>query len=290
MQPMSPEPSKIFLLFVLLATSCEKKQVSPTDLPVEVVAWVGGEAITKAEFDSVLAERNLAQAPEETRKAVLSDLIAFHRLVARGKERGWDRDENARKAALRHLALRVREEIDDQFFALKPPADSEIEAHYHAHAAEFRTQAAAIGAILIRHDSPEIAEKLLTDALKDRALPTDFTFGEIAREVSDDASTKVRGGRMRWVTAEQSDTSQWPPEVFKALFNLREAGEVSPVTRFDKGAFAIRLIEQRPSEAIPVKNVASEISNTLTERKKTALKEAFDADLEKRFPVRYPGG
>lgn len=287
---MSLDPPKIFLLFALLATSCEKKQVIPTDSPVEVVAWVGGEAITKAEFDSVLAERNLAQAPEETKKAVLLDLIGFHRLVASGKERGWDRDENARKAALRHVALRVREEIDDQYFTLKPPSDSEIEAYYHAHAADFQTQSAAMGAILIRHESPEIAEKLLTDALKDRTLPTDFTFGEIAREVSDDPSTKVRGGRMRWITAEQSATSQWPPEVFKVLFSLREAGEVSPVTRFDKGAFVVRLIEQRPSEAIPIKNVAPEISNILIEQKKAALKEAFDADLEKRFPVRYPGG
>lgn len=287
---MSPDPSKIFLLFVLLATSCEKKQVTSTELPVEVVAWVGGEAITKAEFDSVLAERNLAQAPEETRKAVLLDLIEFHRLVASGKERGWDRDENARKAALRNVALRVREEIDDQFFTLEPPTDSEIEAYYKAHADDYRTQLAAMGSILIRHDSPEVAAKILTDALKNRSLPGDYTFGEIAREVSDDPSTKVRGGRMRWVTAEQSDTSLWPPEVFKVLFSLREAGEVSAVTRFDKGAFVLRLMDHRPSEAIPLQNVAAEISNILIEKKKAVLKEAFDADLEKRFPVRYPGG
>ena len=278
----------LFLSFGILLSACNEKGDSKAAVQQgTIIAWVGDEAITEEELLKALRQRGVAQPSEEAKQEMLSQLVEARRLFLDGKENGWHSDEEAKLAARRNVVLRVQRDFEQSFDSLTPPSKEEILAYYEEKSADFRTQAAALGAIVLRTEDPETARKILTQFLENNQLPEDGTFGALAAEYSHDPTTRITEGRMRWVTPSQRQTSRWPAPVFDALFALKEKGELSPVTLLPEGAFIVRLVEKHPSEPIPLKRVSAEISALIFEAKRVALKEGFEEQLERKYPVRY---
>lgn len=274
-------------LGILLSACNEKGDSKAAVQESSIIAWVGDEAITEEELLEALRQRGVEQPNEDARKEMLSQIVEGRRLFLEGKENGWHSDEEAKLAGRRNVVIRVQRDFEQSFDALLPPPKDEILDYYEKNSADFRTQAAALGSIVLRTEDPETARKALIEFLENNQLPEDGTFGNLAAEYSHDPTTRVIEGRMRWVTPSQRETSRWPAPVFDALFALKEKGELSPVTLLPEGAFVVRLVEHHPSEPIPIKRVSAEISALIFEAKRAALKEGFEEQLERKYPVRY---
>lgn len=276
------------LAFVLLtAVSCRKQAASGGAPASGVLARVGTEQITKADLEAELALRGQSDNPA-ARKQVLDEMVGFKRLVIEGRSLGMHQDEEARRVLERSIANRVRAAHEEQLEKVSPPAEPELRRIYEENLESYRQPAAALGAILIRHGATEEARAVLAKALENASLPEDGSFGSLAIDASDDQATRYRGGRMRWLSEDQMQTSQWPPEVFKALFELETPGQAGKVTGFAGGAFVVRLIERRPGAPIPFEKAADELRARALKERRSALEQEFEQKMADKYPAEFP--
>ena len=274
-------------LVQLAVVSCRKEAAVDAPPTKDVVARVGSEQIIKADLEAELALRGQEDNPA-ARKQVLDEMIAFKRLVLEGRSLGMDQDEKSRRLLERSLAKRVRAAHEEQLAKLEPPAQSDLRKTYEANLESYRQPAAVLGAILIRRGATEKNRTVLTKALENASLPEGGSFGSLAIDASDDQATRYRGGRMRWVSENQANTSQWPPEVFKALFELETPGQVSKAVGFAGGAFVVRLIEKREGTHVPFEKAADELRARALKESRAALELEFQQKMAAKYPAEFP--
>lgn len=275
---------------ILCAASCRQAEKDDAGAPTGVVvAQVGSEVIYEADLESELNLRGLADHPE-ARTRVLEDMVAFKRLVIEGRALGWHEDEETRKLLEQALARRVRAAHEERLEAVAAPSDEELLAYYEENREAHRTPDAVLGAIMIRRESPAGAETAIRQILESGELPPEGDFGALAIAGSDDQATRYRGGRMRWLGESQRETSQWPAEVFDALFQLEAPGQVSEIVALADGAFVVRLIEKHTGEYVPFQQVAGELRGRILAERRAALEMEFEREMSAKYPARFSDG
>ncbi|MGO9830003.1 MAG: peptidylprolyl isomerase [Myxococcaceae bacterium] len=168
---------------------------------------------------------------------------------------------------------------------LKPPSPAEVAAYRAAHGpaveafytenpATYRTEE-KVHARHVLVQLPKGASAAAVAEAKARAdgyrrdILAGKPFADVARAVSDDASSKAGGGDLGW-----AERSAFVPEFSQAAFNLK-VGEVSEPVRTPFGWHLILVEEKQAAVAKPLADVADEIAAQLLKRERArALAEA----------------
>ena len=227
-----------------------------------VVARVGGEKITLEDLKSRLQEAPSAYqqyvASADGRRQFLNLLIREKVLLAEAKSLGIPRDP-AYKLALQKFETewnrRLKEyketlQIESALRRLRTTAlaatDSDVEAYYRAHSADYARPLEISASHILVNTEPE------AEAALDR-LKAGEPFDKVARALSKDPATAVRGGKLA-----PFRRGTLVPEFEDAAFPLK-IGEVSGIVKTQFGFHIIRKLGEKMLPARTLADVKEEI-------------------------------
>ncbi|WP_107852784.1 SurA N-terminal domain-containing protein [Oceanimonas marisflavi] len=130
-----------------------------------------------------------------------------------------------------------------------------IEDYYAANQASYTQPEQRRVAHIMVNKSDDAEEKI--QAIAER-LTAGEDFAELARAESDDTFTGEDGGELDWMESGTLD-----PAFDQAAFGLAEAGDVSGVVESEFGLHLIKLLEVRPAQVKPLKDVRDAIAARL---------------------------
>jgi parvulin-like peptidyl-prolyl isomerase len=272
------------VLLAILGASCTKPPppaASPFDDP-QVLAIVGEEKITKADFERAAANRPIAPS------ALLDELIEHRALVQTARERGYDRDPEHVAAVERLLANRVREEL--RAAQKVEVTDAEIEARYRAEAKKFTVPAKIRAAMIFVEAPATFAEekraerRAAIEQARAKALAAPAKFRALAAEYSYDQTTKFRGGDLGYVV-EGTGAEELEPEVLTAAFALKEPGAVSEILTTKKGHYLLQLTERIEASVRPLAQVAAQIRADLQREKQQQAEQQISVSIRANRPI-----
>jgi len=275
----------MLLVLLLAGVGCHEQKNAGLDSQdpfaganaTNLVAQVGGQPISRAALEQVLAHRGSGADKEKA----LDELVTAEAIYAKAKAAGFDTNA-AVQAGLKRL-------IAAQYVAAQLPeasssprvSDQEITQHYQAHAAEFTVGEKARAAIILlkvpAKATPEKqaehlarAESVLAEA---RQLPATVAgFGELAMKYSEDGATRYQGGDIGWLVKNTADF-RLGPAVAEAILALNQPGELTPVVRSREGLVVARLMEKKPAARRPLSELKEALAYRLS-RAKAAQREA----------------
>ena len=254
-----------------------------------VLARVGEELITLADFEAALRQRGAARYNSvEARRALLDELVRFRALVARARALGYDRDPEVVALLERTLVAKVQRELFAEIETYTPDA-AEIEAFYRANPKEFTQPARAELALVLialpteadparREAGRQRAEEALAAA---RALPAgQLHLGAVAAQYSDHRESRAFGGRVGWI--EEGALTRWPAALVTELF-ARPAGELFLLEQ-PEGFYLARGIRKENARLLPL----ASLQDGLRARLEREAREAARARVEEQALVGIP--
>jgi peptidyl-prolyl cis-trans isomerase C len=217
-------------------------------------------------------------------------LARYELLVREALARGMQNDPEVVASTKRALVSRLmRSQLDE---ARPPVSDAEVAAYYTSHQEDYvRPEQVRLSHIFLaapRTDAARVAsarakaEQLLAEA---RALPPrDFTaFGRLARVNSEEPRTQPLDGDLRYRSLEVL-AQDFGPEVAEAARSLMASGPgaLSGVVATDAGLHVLRLTAHQPALDVKLEAARAQISNRLSQEKRSQAWAELLAGLEKR--------
>lgn len=275
--------------------SCSRRETAPAPppIPADVLATVGDERITAAEFQTAMARRRVGNDPG-AKHSLLDEMVRSRALVQEAKARGYDKDPQVIAAYNNLLATKVREVEEQKIRAQAKVTPAEVEAYYNEHVAEFTIPTKVRGAVIFVEGPASFTLEAKAERLaameaarqKARALPVETQgFGAVAAEFSYDQATKFHGGDMGYMT-EGATVQGWEKPVVDALFALKDYGQLSDVITTDKGYYLIKLTERKPGSVRPLASLRGPIERKLTAEKEKQLTASAMEELTKGRAVK----
>lgn len=261
-----------------------------------VVARIGEEVITLEQFEARLGQQSpfarIRYDSPQRKREFLDGLVRFELIAAEAARQGLGDDPNvvlARKQALvgvfteKLLAERVT------------PADitsAEIRDWYDRNPDQYARKA-QVRIAHLRVAEEETARALLAElrqAIAPDPAQAAALFADAVRRHSDDATTREAGGDLGFVGepgVSRTDTQATvPPALAAAGFAIETLGDLAPEPiKTSAGWHLVQKTDARAPERRPFEDVQGAIRNTLYRQKKTAVMEAFVADLRARAKV-----
>jgi peptidyl-prolyl cis-trans isomerase C len=248
----------------------------------EVLVKVGDRTITVGE----LADRLASQSPylqarfesPERRKEFLDNLVRYELLVYEAKRRGYADDPEV-VSARRNIMIQelIKQEVD-QPLAGKEISDEEVQAAYDANPEEFDRPAQVRASHIFIKDRAKAAGVLQKAKAGDRTA-----FTKLARDESEDETTKADGGDLRFFTA---DAEKPPAAVRDAAFSLDKVGTVYPELIANGGGYHIVMLTGKRAELKRTYEQAKRaIRHKLTRKRKEAAMAALKERLLKEVEV-----
>jgi peptidyl-prolyl cis-trans isomerase D len=161
-------------------------------------------------------------------------------------------------------------------------SDAEIEQEYNTYKTERYTDPEEVHVRHVLVAVPPGADEKRREELRERAngvrerLKQGADFATVAKEVSDDAATKDKGGDLGFITRGRAEEA-----VEDAAFALN-AGEISEVIETRHGLHVIKVEERKAAHEKPLAEVRDEIAKSMrAERARDAARDAAFADAEK---------
>jgi len=232
-----------------------------------VVARIGSRAITLSELDRALQQmppwaQQQYSAPDK-KAEFLNQYIAEQLLYEKAVKLELDKDaevraeveQAARRAAVSKLVERdVRDKIE-----VKP---EDVRMYYAAHVDEFSEKARArVRHILVAEESS--ANDILTK------IATGTAFEDLAREMSEDDTTRERGGEIQgWIVEGGTIPGVENSEPMVDAIFKTDAGKATTPLETDAGWHLFYVEEKRPARQKPFEEVQA-----VAERRYRALKE-----------------
>ena len=248
----------------------------------EVLAKVGDRVITVGE----LADRLASQSPylqarfesPERRKEFLDNLVRYELLVYEAKRRGYGDDpEVARTRRNVMIQELIKQEVDEPL-AANEISDAEVQAAYDANPTEFDRPAQVRASHIFIEDKAKAAQILEKAKAGDRGA-----FARLAREESEDETTKADGGDLRFFTA---DADEPPAAVREAAFSMEQVGSVYPELVADGGGYHIIMLTGKRAELKRTYEQAKRaIRHKLTRERKDAAMAALTERLKEEIEV-----
>ena len=253
------------LLAAALLASCSKapQTASPFANP-DVLAIVGTETITRADFEAARARHPIAS------DALLDELIEHRALVQTARERGYDRDPQTIAALETLLANRVREEFREaQKWEITP---AEIETRYRANEKKFALPAKVRAAMIFVEAPANFSEEKRTErrtaieTARAKAASAPEQFPALAAEFSYDQTTKYRGGDLGYLV-ENIGAEELDPAILTAIFALKNPGDLSEIITTPKGFHLLKLHERTAPSMRPLVEATPQIRADLQREK-----------------------
>ncbi|HYO72258.1 MAG TPA: peptidylprolyl isomerase [Archangium sp.] len=299
---MSPV-SRFLSLALLALAGCERGPApghavvdfrhtrAPVNTPV--AAWkedgVSAEELKQRLEEMSPALRERYQTLEQKREYV-EGLARFELLVQEAIARGLQNDPEVVASTKRALVSRLmRAQLDE---AKPPVSDAEVAAWYESHREDYvRPEQVRLSHLFLaapRADAARVetarvkGEKLLAQA---KTLPPkDFTaFGRLARAHSEEPRTQPLDGDLRYRSLEELGRD-FGPEVAEAARGLLASGTgaLSGVVRTDAGLHVLQLTGHQPALNMKLEDVREQITNRLSQEKRTRAWAELLAGLERR--------
>jgi peptidyl-prolyl cis-trans isomerase C len=248
----------------------------PADLATPL-ATVDDVTITVGE----LQERLNRQSPYirnrytslEQKKEFLDSLIRFEVLAKEAQRRGFDQDPEVIRTMKQVMIQKL---MKDEFEVKVTPesiTDAEIAAYYEQNKTEF-VKAEEVRASAIMVKSKAQAERVAGEAAG-AAGKTNKGFRDMVATYSAHEETKLRGGDLRYMTADSKD---WPAPVVAAVFGLANTGDVSGVVDAKDGTWwVLKQTGRRRAMVRTLAEATQQIRNKLyRERRVEAQKQFID--------------
>lgn len=264
--------------------------------PDNWVARIDGTYIGEEEFIDEMRRRGgtrPGQYHDLDQKQSLVESLLYRKATARAAEdEGIHRDPEIRRSLERILVnhylsehLRPRQEQIEI-------SDEEVAEVYDNRADEYAVPARRRVAMIhiavpettddaYRADARERAGEALEAA---RNLDEDIAhFGHVAREYSEDQSSRYRGGVIGWIGEEAPERYRHDPVVIETANGMVEAGAISGVLEGDDGFYIVRLVEHQPTRTRPVDELASGIRQRLLRDRYRAVEDEFREEMLDRY-------
>jgi peptidyl-prolyl cis-trans isomerase C len=258
------------------------------EAPSDWVARVGDRYITAAMLQAEMLRRGGLQAGQyqtlEQKRALLDDVLLQHALVESARRSGVDQKPEIRRSIEQLLTTHYLRDTLRRTQSEVAIADAEVLRFYQEHAADFsvparrRVAMLRIGVAATAEESEwEAAAARLREA---RAKlggidPAVKHFAAIAREYSDDQSSRYRGGVLGWLTDGRSDAYQYDQTMLKAAFALAEEGAVSDPVRGTDGMYLVRLVELQPEQPRALEELRAGLEQRLMQQRYAELEREF---------------
>jgi peptidyl-prolyl cis-trans isomerase C len=268
-----------------------------------IVARVGPATITSTEF----RQKALIQSPMmrasfttlEKKKQFLERLIRLDLLMQESVREGLDKDpevQEAKEQGMPEDGLRQKmanEMLHDKFDKhpeLKGIPEPEVRAFYDAHRSDYlKPERVRLEIILLKAKEGDRkvldeARRLLIDLKDKEAKGNGGAFATTARARSDDEATKARGGDIDLRTREDL-TRAYGAAVAQAAFGLKRVGDMSDPVRGNAGWYLLKLMVRQNAVDESFEQVKRMIEARLLNEKRTALIDAWVAELRAKGNV-----
>ena len=281
------------LIGCVLGTGCSKP--APTEIS-DAVAIVEGAPIRAVELQAELQRRPPALpgiSDPAARNSVLADLIRNRVLLHRARSQGLDRDPETQRRIDRLIAAIYLEKHAPNPESLPNPSDEEIRQAYEQRRSDFTTpERIRVGLIYLRGSPQASVEKSLELRQSAERLRADLdpaasgtaTFANLARQHSDDRTSRYQGGDIGWVELGRKN-HPWPDAVVQAMSRLQSAGDLSSVVETPSGCYLLKLLAREGAGFRPMEAVREQVTHGLLVARKAALTERFEKDLKEGLQI-----
>lgn len=284
-------------MLVVVATAgafgCSKAPAKPGPL----VAKGKDMAVTVGEFKARLDEQSPAvrarYATLDRKKEFLENLIRFELLAAEARRRKLDQDPEVQAAIQRLLVQKLVRAALDEKGGSGAASEAEARAHYDAHLAEFvRPERVRVSLLLLRAEpgSPiraakvaELKKRLAQLKVDEQRSP--LAFGNLARDLSDDAASRAAGGDLGFRSREELER-QYAAPVAEAAFALKDIGALSGVVEGPAGIYLIKLGGRQAASSTAFEETKGQLMARLGREQRTKEFDEFvktlrmDADVQ----------
>jgi peptidyl-prolyl cis-trans isomerase C len=280
-------------LAIALVGACkrESKEAGP------VVATGDGFTITAAELKRKLAEQapfvRARYATLERKKEFVENLIRFELLAAEARKRGLDKDPEVQETLEKIMVQKLVRSAFEEKGAGERASDDEVRTYYDQHLDEFvRPERVRVAQIHLRADASaqERARKRADAAkllarLKSEGKKNPLAFATIARDASEDHSTKEAGGDLGYRTREELERLLGR-QVADAAVALSDMGQESGVVESTQGFHILKLQARLPAVHRSFEEVKPQLAARLGREKRTQDFDAFVKKLREASAVK----
>jgi peptidyl-prolyl cis-trans isomerase C len=263
--------------FVLTAASSLLFAVSSlaADLPSGVLAKSRWMELTRADFNAALARVpeklrfEFASSPKRV-QAVLNNLLVTKTLAAQARAHGTrpaapppkgagsDGERALAAGELKRIETDASRSFDDQKAAFEAKAKETYALEREKYRAPEEVRLSDI-AVEIK-DRGERAALARAKEARERVV-SGGDFAKVAREYSDDATTRDNGGALPFVSR-----GRLAREYADGVFALTRIGEVSQPIKGPSAYHVVRLEERRPARQLEFNEVRDRIMQTMRQR------------------------
>jgi len=217
----------------------------------------------------------------EQKKEFLDSLIRFEVLAKEAQRRGFDQDPEVIRTMKQVMIQKL---MKDEFEVKVTPesiTDAEIQTYYDAHLTEFvKPEEVRASAVVVK--SKAQADRVATEAAGD-AGKTNKGFRDLVAKYSMHEETKLRGGDLRYMTADLKD---WPKAVVDATFALVNTGDVSGVVDAGDGTWwVLKQTGRRKAMTRSKDEAAQQIRNKLYREKRVDAQKTFIDGLRAKAKI-----
>lgn len=288
-------------LLAMLVAGCGR-EVARTDASAsgdKVLAMVGEQSITEADFRRQWERRMPGNNSAEARRQVLEEMITRAALLESARREGVDQDPEIAAEIERLLIARLREtKLQPQMQSLSV-REEELRSYYDAHRETKFTEAARVRVAVLWFDTQgqeplverfrprlqAVREQVVADAA---AFPVSSGFGALAIANSEHRASRYQGGDLGWLTesgASFAGADGWSGAVREIAGSLKEPGDLSELMERPEGLFLVRLMERRPAAAADFADVKDQIQKELLAERRKELEARFQTDARAQLAI-----
>jgi len=272
---------------------------SPAPTGAEAVLQrVGSVTITQSDLDYHLRERHDGRDDAATRELALAELTRRAQVTQAALDEGMDEDPVVRAEMAQLLGARLREMVLTprlQALAAEEIPEARLREIYQEQVARFQAGEKREVAVLWLDPGadPGRAAQYVTKLQQAREwFAKDETlvkqpgagFSVLSVDYSEHAASRFKGGVVGWMER-AGGMDPWSKAVAEIVFTLKMPGEVSAVVSRPEGVFLVRYMALKSAVQRPFEAVRGELEHSERQRRREAVKRAFEDEIEKAHPV-----
>lgn len=266
--------------------------------PARWVARIDDTYISDSDFIEEM-QRLAGQRPGqfqdiEQRRMLLDDLVYRTALVKAADKAGLTEQPELRRTLDQLISNRYLQDTLREAQRELSVTDNDVQDYYKKRADEYVVPARkriAMLKIAVPADAGEPVWKAAMARMqqaRDEATALDLSvphFGSIARDVSDDAASRYRGGVIGWIAEGRTDRYTYDRAVIDAARALEKPGAVSDVLRGEGGVYLVRLVESEPRQTRGLDQLASGIRQRILQDRLAEAEHRFKQQLMREIGV-----
>ena len=267
----------------------EESKLSPLELAAARLQVLEGLIRQEVLFQKAQAEETVP-----TDEEVNAELNRLKTESGRSKEQ-FDKELKDSGATEESLKTSLKKEmainklIEKITGKIEPPKDSEIEAFYNGNKEAFKARRGAQFAAIVIDPrkvfegdttTNEVEAQQRAKEIGDRLLRGGTDFATVAREFSEDAATRTRGGDWRYFTEDEMKQT-FGQGFAEYVMNQAQNGDIIPQAIPLEGRILILKIQQKKEkdedQTLETPGVREQITKALIDSRKQLLSESYAA-------------